>query len=207
MPSDILSKLTILSWAGLTLSVAAFFGQAIAADIAVSSVISGDAFAESAGAIGVNAAAGDLNQQFIGAAVGQSGSGTGETNVSAAQEQGEIGQGPEVAIALITGGAFRDVAGLIRVNQAGGLGNLQANGAAISLGLQGELAADVDLQQSHAGQQLPPDADTTNGAAIATVSSTAFLNAQGVVQVNQAGGSGNSSTNAFALRFQAGAIQ
>ena len=158
------------------------------------------------GAAAVNLAAGNLNLQVNEAAVALNQAGLALAGTAGMQRADQQPDGqPGVMVARIDDLAFARAAGLIAVNEASGHVNAQANLAAITLGIEGVVLADNVLSQSRAGG-TPPGAET-NGEPVREVSvaDTAFRNAVGIVQVNQAAGSRNDSANTFALSLSAGA--
>lgn len=68
------------------------------------------------------------------------------------------------------------------------------------LGIDGELLANKALQATLSGEQSPLGDGSTRVQHALSVEDTAFKGARGLVQLNQAAGSGNSSVNNFALR-------
>lgn len=68
------------------------------------------------------------------------------------------------------------------------------------LGINGKLLADNALQETLSGEQTPVVGGSSRTQHAISVDDTAFKDAQGLVQLNQTAGSGNSSINNFALR-------
>lgn len=82
--------------------------------------------------------------------------------------------------------------GRIAINQAAGVGNVQANLAAIALAERGHGVFDLQgRQQAQAGDR--------QRSASARIEGQAFTDASGVLSLNQAAGSGNAQLNLFAI--------
>lgn len=167
------------------------------------SVIRDSVMVGASGAIAVNQAAGDMNQQANAAAVAYNPQGVATVQTGILQGSRNIrGSLPDVAATRIDGRAFANTSGVLAVNQASGFANSQANSTAIAMGIKGEVIADSVLAETFpdaaglvkAGRDQPSIREVS-------VSETAFQNAQGVVQLNQTAGSGNNSANNFALRL------
>ena len=111
------------------------------------------------------------------------------------------------ASASIGDGAFANASGAVMVNQAAGIGNTQSNSARIGAGVIGvETVSDGDLSAAAATNGGPGRSPETRGIREASISSTAFRNATGLVQVNQTVGAGNATANSFVLRPPAGTL-
>lgn len=107
-------------------------------------------------------------------------------------------------VALIGGHAFSGLNGILQLNQASGVANLEANSVAIGVG-GAEALAKVQLNQQFAPQG--PGAETLgsqSGLKKVSISSQAFNNANGILQVSQAAGIGNRLANKFSLQIQGG---
>jgi hypothetical protein len=169
--------------------------------------ISDEALAGSQGRVGVNAAAGEFNEQ-VNSAVIAVGNMAVLTN-SVSQHIGDNSaaeSGPQNA--SITGTAFSDSHGAIAVNGVAGTENQQANLAAIGIGIEGPVASLEVLSQTRASQepagyQNEPDLAKSN----AEIGPQAFAESSGLVQVNLTAGERNSSANLFALSITEGADQ
>lgn len=154
-----------------------------------------------AGRAAVNAAAGSGDAQSNQAALAPSG--TAAAHVS--QHAGAVAPAHDAA-SHIGQGVFTGASGLLSANLASGNGNLQANAVAIAPGAVAtvELASDglLATAAAHGGaSQLPA---SRPGRREATVDPRAYRDVSGVVQLNQAAGSGNASFNVFVLRPPAG---
>lgn len=167
------------------------------------SVIDGNVMVGASGAMAVNQAAGDMNQQANVAAVAYNPQGIASAQTEIFQGSRNIrGSLPNVAATRIDGRAFANTSGVLMVNQASGFANSQANSTAIAMGIKGEVTADSDLAGTFpdvAG--LVKVGKSQASIRNVSVSEMAFQNARGVVQLNQTAGSGNNSANNFALRL------
>lgn len=94
--------------------------------------------------------------------------------------------------ARIQQGAATGLSGRIAINQAAGVGNVQANQAAIAMAERGHGV--FDLQ----GRQQTQGGDRQRSAS-ARIEGQAFTNVSGVLSLNQAAGSGNAQLNLFAI--------
>ena len=168
--------------------------------------ISDAALAGSEGRVGVNAAAGDFNEQVNSAAIAN-----GDTALATNVVRQHIGENTvsesDAQNASITGTAFSNSQGAIAVNGAAGTENQQANLAAIGIGIEGpvvslDILSQTRSSQEPAGYQNEPDL-TKN----AEIGPHAFEESSGLVQVNLTAGEGNSSANLFALSITEGADQ
>lgn len=158
------------------------------------------------GRTAVNEAAGSDNTQANVAAVavgaGVSAARARVTAVTNSNQSGIAGMNS----ASIGPGAFAHASGLISINQTSGHGNVQANSAVVALAPNVEVAADSMLAAttSNAGP-TGTAAGATRSRQSASVATSAFSGARGLVQVNQSAGSGNATANTFALSVQTGA--
>lgn len=106
-----------------------------------------------------------------------------------------------VTQSVIGGNALANVQGRAAVNIVAGDSNLQANTAALAIGLsEAQVSAlAINVQRTDARQATYP------GHAFATIGDHAFSGATGMVSINQASGVGNAQSNtaAFGLGFEA----
>ena len=178
-------------------------------------VIEGAAVSGAQGRIAVNQAAGTGNAQANLGALATSDGGLGLVGVHAAQKPGAASPAlrERDAAARIQHGAFSGSQGVLSVNQIAGSGNAQANLFMVGQGPQGVVAAGVhgiSGIDDAALADVAGDANTTEGAVVpswrreAVIADDAFRGSQGVVQVNQTAGVGNSSTNAIVLQLPGG---
>jgi len=163
------------------------------------SIMSDMALAGAKGRVGLNMAAGDANVQANSAALATGELARATSTVDQTLDATKL-QAPSTAVAVITDRAFSNAAGLISVNQASGTGNLQVNSLAIGLGSHAEAVSESRLS-AITTRATPKGVDGTRTRS-AVIADTAFEGARGLVQVNQAAGSGNSTANHFALIVQ-----
>lgn len=172
------------------------------------SVVNGNALHGASGAIAVNLSAGDANVQSNAAAVAVSpadGAANAQVLIHQATDARQA-NAPRAAISFIGDGAFRDVNGVLSVNQASGVGNAQSNGVAIAVGgrVVAQSLSENLLAGTAAGTPVRPAGPAT-AARAAAIGETAFDGARGLVQVNQVAGSGNATANNFSLSVELGA--
>ena len=167
------------------------------------------------GRIAVNQAAGAGNAQVNLGAIASSDGGQGVVGVQALQRP-RAGVRERDAAARIHDRAFASSQGVLSVNQVAGSGNAQANLFMVGQGPQGVVAAGAHGATGITGiddaalADVAGDATTPEGAVApswrreAVIADDAFRGSQGVVQVNQTAGVGNSSTNAIVLQLPGG---
>ncbi|MGF6604160.1 hypothetical protein P3T23_008915 [Paraburkholderia sp. GAS448] len=111
------------------------------------------------------------------------------------------------ASASIAGNAFSNTSGAVMVNQSAGAGNLQRNSTQLGTGAVGvETVSDGELSATAANNGGLDRSIRVHGIREASISSEAFRNASGIVQINQAAGAGNATANSFVLRPPAGTL-
>lgn len=181
----------------------------------VSAAIADDAGRAARGRTAVNLAAGRGNLQANLAAISlSSNSGRGLVGLQLRQRPA-TGDRRVDASASIQGGAFAQSQGLLSVNQAAGSGNAQANLFAIGqhssplaasgvAGLRDIAGVDDAALAAVAGEVPINTTDTPPPLREAVIAGDAFRGSQGVVQVNQTAGVGNSSANAIVLLLPGG---
>jgi hypothetical protein len=154
------------------------------------------------GAVPVNETAGldnaQANQITVtkGAAVG---------NANASVQSASVVANVPRAQASIEGNAFSNTSGAVLVNQSAGAGNLQRNSIQIGTAALGvETVSDGELSATAPKNGSPGQSNAIHGVREASISSDAFRNANGIVQINQAAGAGNATANSFVLRPPAG---
>lgn len=169
------------------------------------SIIDSNALSGVRGRFVVNMAAGDSNMQANAAAVALGTSGSPAVGLVSGTQAIDLRQAglPDVSVAFIGNHAFAHSSGMISVNQTSGVGNAQANGAALALGFE-EVVAESVLSATTSGA-VQIGAGAGKGHQAVSIHDTAFDGARGLVQVNQSAGSGNSTANNFALQVQLGA--
>lgn len=171
----------------------------------VDSRVDGDAFAGSNGALAVNLAAGDHNLQANLHSLANGG--LARADARALQHlSGNRGNAPDVATASIGGNAFAGASGLLSINQASGSGNAELNLVTAALAHQGiRETTDGSLSAvaaSAGGQYVEQSGDARDRVRSVAVEPGAFQGFDGVLQLNQVAGSGNSTSNQFALSVQ-----
>lgn len=106
---------------------------------------------------------------------------------------------------IIEGDAFVNGTGIMAINEVAGVGNAQANSVQMVVGAIRPVSNSVLSQNiTNSTKQVPTS--TPNSLNNVVVSSTAFKGAEGIAQINQVSGSGNTSANSFALGIAPGVI-
>ena len=170
--------------------------------------VDGSAFSGASGALALNVAAGDLNQQSNLRAIAIATRAIASTDVRQAR-RGDRTTSPDAASAVIAGRAFSGASGLAGINQASGSGNAAFNAVALALAQQGIRESDDDGTLSaafaSAGQQHDFErGGATAGRRVASVDSTALQGFEGVLQLNQVAGAGNDTGNVLSMSIQSG---
>jgi len=170
--------------------------------------VDGDAFAGASGAIAINLAAGDFNQQanLRAIAIGPVAIAATGTRQSHRHDRATA---PGTASAVIAGNALAGASGIASINQASGAGNASFNAVSLALAQQGIRESDDDGSLSaafaSAGQQHGFErGGATADRRVASVESTALQGFEGVLQLNQVAGSGNDTGNTLAMSIQTG---
>ena len=167
--------------------------------------IDGNALRGATGASAVNLSAGDLNQQANLRAFASG----GQAQIQALQLQSDNqADRPRAASASIGGNAYVGGSGLASINQASGSGNAQLNAVSAELASQGirettDGALSAAVSASAGGQQVGNTAAPGGSMRSVTVESSAMRGYQGVLQLNQAAGSGNATGNQLVLSLPA----
>lgn len=201
-------RATPLSPTSVAMALGAAFALTLLPGTAVAdpldSVIIDSIHQGSAGAVAVNIAAGNNNQQANAGVIA-----IGETSLATGLIDQRLGDNVNIRsaskVALIGGNAFANSSGLIAVNIASGSDNQQANLAVIAIGIEGQAVTDALLSQTRASQQPVgqlAEADAPEG--VTGFGPGAFENSSGLVQVSLIGGERNTSANTFALTIQGG---
>ncbi|OBS09597.1 hypothetical protein [Acidihalobacter prosperus] len=169
-----------------------------------SSLIQSEAMSDFRGVVGVNVAAGVDNAQINATSIAlgaERGRGIAKNQIR--QELNvEMPALPYEGDSKIEGSAFTHSHGVISVNQASGVGNAQANGVAISVGVGVESLSENELAQTvTVARQGNVATAATQGPRSAIVDERAFGGARGVVQLNQSAGVGNATANGFSLNI------
>lgn len=167
--------------------------------------IDGNALRGATGASAVNLSAGDLNQQANLRAFASG----GQAQIQALQLQSDNqADRPRAASASIGGNAYVGGSGLASINQASGSGNAQLNAVSAELASQGirettDGALSAAVSASAGGQQVGNTAAPGGSMRSVAVESSAMRGYQGVLQLNQAAGSGNATGNQLVLSLPA----
>ena len=170
--------------------------------------VDGGAFSGATGALALNVAAGDLNQQSNLRAIAIGTRALASTDVRQGR-RGDRATTADAASAVIAGRAFAGASGMAGINQASGSGNSAFNAVALALAQQGIRETDDDHALSaafaSAGQQHDFErGSATAGRRVASVDSTALQGFEGVLQLNQVAGSGNDTGNVLSMSLQSG---
>jgi hypothetical protein len=166
------------------------------------------------GRVAINAAAGTLNQQANAAVIAESNT-TFLTNTIqqimignsvCSLVDGECTPHSTAQTASIVGTAFAGANGAIAVNAVAGAENQQANLASFGIadGIDARVASLTLLSQVRGSQEPAGDPNAPAAEKSADISSQAFTDASGLVQVNLTAGERNSSANLFALTITGG---
>ena len=163
--------------------------------------------AGASGAIAVNMAAGDLNQQanLRALAVGE----VADVQMGAAQKRSDdVYDTPRIASATIGGSALAGASGIASINQASGSGNTEQNAVALLLAQQGIRETPDSLLSSSvsasAEQKFTPNPAGKTASRKVAVEATALRGFEGVLQLNQIAGSANQTGNVLTLSLPAG---
>lgn len=174
----------------------------------VDSRIDGRALSNTSGVIAVNQAAGDLNLQanVSSMAVGEK----ADASVSANQfQRNNTFDVPLHASAVLGGQALNGSSGMASINQVSGSGNAEVNSVVAALAQQGiretteEALASTGSVASAGGQESSRDV-MSPGTRKVGVEATALLGFDGILQLNQIAGSGNTTGNQLAISVQTG---
>lgn len=166
------------------------------------SEIYGGAISHAHGALSVNQASGDGNAQNNSRAIAVTQDGGVAVAYTMNSQVVTLNQTsfPDTAVSRISDQAFNGVSGLISVNQASGAQNRQLNAFAMALSINGELS-DASLAKTYTEATVaePDGISPLNSVRSVDVDSTAFVGAGGIVQINQASGLGNATSNRFEI--------
>lgn len=163
-------------------------------------LISDGALLDTSGNIAINTSAGNGNLQANIAAI-SIGKNRAVANVTSEQSTASNNMAsPGRASSEIGSNALRNASGIIGVNQSSGSGNTQANLVAVATGQIAEVSID-QLGRVSTTREISNQSASGGGPKkyTAVIADSAFLNARGIVQVNQLAGSGNSTANLFTL--------
>ncbi|BCF87792.1 MULTISPECIES: hypothetical protein [Paraburkholderia] len=156
------------------------------------------------GAITVNQAAGLNNAQTNQLTITN---GEAVANDNASMQSATARARVPSARASIEGNAFSNSSGAVMVNQSAGAGNLQRNSVLLGTAAPGvETVPDGVLSATAANNGGQGRAVAPQGVRETSISSDAFKNVNGIVQINQTAGAGNATANSFVLRPPAGTL-
>ena len=162
-------------------------------------IIAPQAFLNAQGRVAINQSAGVQNSQTNSHAIG------GQVVILSNQKNPYIADstyGDAINQTSIEELAFENSQGLISINQVSGQGNIQANLGAIALqSVVGFGLDDKSLESVTSPSALPIGHLENNQSFIAPDS---FENVQGIVQINQISGDGNTAINQFSLQLPSG---
>ncbi|MEW6765599.1 MAG: hypothetical protein AB1344_07415 [Pseudomonadota bacterium] len=184
-----------------TILIAGLAPQAQADDYAAmlqylaTTTISDNVLSGAQGVIGVNMAAGDHNLQANDRLIVSSPSGIGvmESRQSIKNVSGTV---PDVATARIEGNALAGAGGVVSINQASGVANIERNAVAIApIVIQREWASLADIHADSGASSKTHPAGPSKSIRSVAVEETALQGFEGVVQLNQIAGSGNLTGN------------
>jgi hypothetical protein len=131
--------------------------------------------------------------------------GTVAGNANASVQSASVAANVTRAQASIEANAFSNTSGAVLVNQSAGAGNLQRNSTQVGTAALGvETVSDGELSATAPKNGSLGQSNTIRSVREASISSDAFRNATGIVQINQAAGAGNATANSFVLRPPAG---
>lgn len=162
-------------------------------------IVAPQAFFNVQGRVAINQSAGEINLQTNSHAIG------GQVVILSHQKNPYIADstyGDAINQTSIEELAFENSQGLISINQVSGQGNMQANLGAI--GLQAVVGLGLDdksLENVTSLSALPMGHLDNHQSFIAPDS---FENVQGIVQINQISGDGNTAINQFSLQLPSG---
>ncbi|MEZ0601419.1 hypothetical protein ACAX43_04575 [Paraburkholderia sp. IW21] len=170
--------------------------------IGADSTIGNGAGAGVTGAFTVNETAGINNAQLNQVTVSNGGV-VGNDNASV--QSASVAAKVTNARASIEANAFSHTSGAMLVNQSAGAGNLQRNSTQLGTAALGvETVSDGELSATAPKNGGPGQSIGVHSVREANISSDAFRNVSGIVQINQTAGAGNATANSFVLRPPAG---
>ncbi|MBD9600168.1 hypothetical protein DFS28_105138 [Pseudomonas sp. 478] len=151
------------------------------------------------GNLGVNQAAGDLQQQANARAIAV---GHGASATTQIRQRLRTVVDPRIdARSSIQGNSFSHGNGVLGVNQSAGASNQQANALRISIGTQPQSIDDSVLRQQNVTLITNSDpTDSAPGYRQVATSDQAFTGSRGVIQLNQSAGVGNRTANTLSVR-------
>jgi hypothetical protein len=166
--------------------------------IGATSTIANGAAAGVTGAFAVNETAG-LNNAQVNQITVSTGGVVGNDNASV--QSATVAAKVTNARASIEANAFSNSSGAVLVNQSAGAGNLQRDSTQLGTAALGvETVSDGELSATAPKNGSLGQSVGVHGVREATISSDAFKNVSGIVQINQTAGAGNATANSFVLR-------
>jgi hypothetical protein len=194
----------LLPCAALALAVAQPSCAQQAGRVSADASIATGAAVNATGAIAVNQAAGLNNAQANQLTITD---GDAVANGNASAQSASARVRVTGARASIEGNAFSNSSGAVMVNQSAGAGNLQRNSVQLGTAAPGvETVSDGVLSATAANNGGQGRAGAVKQVREASISSDAFKNVNGIVQINQTAGAGNATANSFVLRPPAGTL-
>lgn len=165
--------------------------------------ISGNAFSDSRGVIGVNMAAGDENAQVNARAIviGEGSPVLADLNIQQRIHNKLTLGSPSYNLDYIGDDAFAGSAGIISVNQTAGSGTAQANFVSIGIGGGNAVQASPEQLLMSYGR-MEGSLEGYEGRRSDIIDGNAFSGSHGLVQVNQSAGSANRVFNTVAIQFK-----
>jgi hypothetical protein len=177
----------------------------VAHSYADDSTVIGSHVMQGAGRASINQAAGDFNIQSNSHALGQRTS-IQTINYNQLSQPTSLSEFNKQLTAVIDSQAFAQFQGLASINQVSGEQNIQANIGSIAMdstletiigqGLNDEALTQVSSQLAPSSYQLSHYQ--------ADIAPDSFLDAQGVMQINQISGDNNVAINQFSLQLPSG---
>ncbi|MCL1057421.1 hypothetical protein L2729_05355 [Shewanella gelidimarina] len=165
------------------------------------SSIESQSFLNVSGRLGLNQSAGDYNLQTNSHAFGS------HVVIVSDQKNPYLNSTSNKAaynVTAIEELAFEGAQGLISINQVSGQGNIQANLGAIALQSISGLGIEDSALDSVASPTNVIPVFGSNGNNVSSIANDSFVNAQGIIQINQISGDGNSAINQFSLQLPSG---
>lgn len=169
--------------------------------------LTGDAFKDTQGVVHSNVAAGFANLGSNEAALGVSASGNDDDEFSVTAQSAQLSSDNNIELkkdpgatdkdnsAVLTGNAYQNATGILGTNVAAGVGNVQANVAAVGYAADaGDLKVKAKSTQAVTGNEI-----TQSGADNYAQFDGGFSNASGVIGANVSAGSINQQSNTVAL--------
>jgi hypothetical protein len=160
---------------------------------------------QGAGRASINQAAGDFNIQSNSHAIGHSAS-IQTINYNLLPQPTSLSEFNKQLTAVIDSQAFAQFQGLASINQVSGEQNIQANIGSIAMDSTLETIIGQGLNDEALTQVSSPLAPSSYQLSHyqAEIAPDSFLDAQGVMQVNQISGDNNIAINQFSLQLPSG---